>query len=926
MLSLSLFGHFQATLNDEPLSFPTKSVAALVAYLYLEQGQEPSRPLPRAHVATLLWPDSTDEQGRTNMRQTLFRLRQVVPDTANGDPLILSTNDTLQWNPAYPCQSDVAAFAAYMAEAEPFLHAPLHETPYPALAPLQAAIDLYPDNLLIGFDLLSDFYAEWLGNWRTHYQRQALLALARLAECHGRAGQPRQMEKYARQQLLLNPEREEAHRQLIQACLAQGEYSSALNQYTLYQQQRQADGLEPSPALRELNEQAEQLRLGQLPPSPPIPHNLPPQETPFYGRQQELDDLLLWLITPNERLLTLKGLGGMGKTRLALMAARRLARPWLTLPPSFPGGVWFVSLADVLHDDEQTIAETIAESCGWRSKTNETALNTLTRYLTGKPHLLVLDNLEHLPRMAQFVLTLLTAVPSLTILATSRHQLGLQREVVRHLYGLPLPKHEQDTAVPSVTLLTERLKRVDSHFRLNTAVAPDLVRICRTLDGWPLALELAASWAEVMSLPEIVARVVNNMTTLRTSMPDLPSRHRSIEATLAGSYELLSPQQQQILLGFALFRGGCTAVAATTILQASPEDITLLVRRALVQQQEERYTLHELIRQFATAKLSQLAEPTRTTPAEAHAHYYLQLLSSLEAELHGTDPLPALRQLRPERENISRAWHYAATHQLTDLLTATLPSLTRFYNMTSLLHEGESLLRESRPHLTEPPLSHDLRLAHANFHLRLGHYDTARALLEPPPAIEELPPAQQLETHLRWGKLYMLLGRFAASDQHYQQALTLARAAHHQEGIVSCLVELGVLSDYDERYEAEVTILADSLTDLWLQRLAYSFLGAVSIRHGRYQNTCIFWQKALDISLALEDWYSVASYYNNLGDAFREFGRFAEAEASFQQATDLAHAQHNDITKMSVGEGWARLDVVRGAYRQPSCGQKRRYG
>src|SRR5690606_33338655 len=125
------------------------------------------------------WPDSTDEQGRRNLRQNLSRLRQVVPDTADGQPLLLAVHDTLQWNPAYPVETDVHQFEAHMAEAEPFLHTPLSETPYPAIAPLQAAVALCPANLLLSYDLLNDLYTEWLTGWRTHYQRQAVMGLAR---------------------------------------------------------------------------------------------------------------------------------------------------------------------------------------------------------------------------------------------------------------------------------------------------------------------------------------------------------------------------------------------------------------------------------------------------------------------------------------------------------------------------------------------------------------------------------------------------------------------------------------------------------------------------------------------------------------------------------------------------------------------------
>lgn len=918
MLSLTLFGHFQATLNDDPLSLPTKSVSALVAYLYLER----ETPQPRAHLAALLWPDSTDSQGRRNMRQTLFRLRQAVPDTAvslsspQPQPLILNINDTLQWNPAYPTQSDVQQFEQAMALAEPFLHMPLDETPYSALAPLRTAVALCPANLLLGFDLLSDFYAEWLHPWRIKYQRQAVTGLARLAASYGRAGQPRQMEQMGRQQLALVPHREEAHQQVMQACLAQGEYTAVLTQYSRYQKHLQEEGLEPPPAIQALRDMADTLRQGASPPLPPLPHNLPPEETPFYGRQQELDDLLLWLVAPTQRLLTLKGLGGMGKTRLALAAGRRLTRPWPTLPPRFPGGVWFVSLADVQNDDDESVAEAIVQTCGWATKQNETALAAVTRYLQKEAQLLILDNLEHLPRMAELVLQLLTAVSSLTILATSRHQLGLQREVVRHLHGLPMPQHERDMTAPSIALLIERIQRVDSGLRLTTAVVADLVRICRILEGWPLALELAAGWVEVMYPHEIAERVASNMAALHTAVLDLPPRHRSMEAALSGSYTLLTPDQQTVLARFALFRAGCTAVAARTILHTTKADLALLVRRALLQKQGGRYTIHELIRQFALDKLTQTAPTYQTTAQRAHAEYYLALLTKLEPDLYGSQPLAAIHQLRPERENIYQAWAWGVENEAYEMLQAALPSLTRFYSMAGLLREGEVLLRETRTAVGEPHLAHDLLLAHINLLYRLGHYDTAHTLLTTLYPVENLPPRQQLEAHLYWGKLNIFQGDIPQSRYHYEQALPIAHALENQAGIVSSLVELGILSDYDQRYEAELLTILPHLQDIWLQRAVYSFLGAMSIRHSLHRHACVHWQKALDISLELEDWYASASFYNNMGDALRELGQFEEAEHVFQQAVTLALSFRNDATRMHALEGWARLAVLQGAYPQ----------
>ncbi|NJN44870.1 MAG: hypothetical protein HC806_09230, partial [Anaerolineae bacterium] len=308
-----------------------------------------------------------------------------------------------------------------------------------AIAPLQAALDLYSADLLLGFDLLNDFYTDWLQEWRTKYRRQALMALGRLAECYGRAGQPRLMEKMARRQLALNPEREIAHFQLMQTYLAQGEFMVALKHYAAYEKQLEEFGEQPPPSLRMLHQRAIAYRQQRVAPLQPIPHNLPPEETPFYGRQEELDDLLMWLVSPDQRLLTLLGLGGIGKTRLALVAARYLVQPWSSISPRFPGGVWFVSLAELQNNDEEAAAQVIVQNCGWQPRPDEKALTTIIRHMRGNACLLILDNLEHLPCMADVILPLLTELPIMTVLTTSRQQLGLQREVVRQVRGLPTP-------------------------------------------------------------------------------------------------------------------------------------------------------------------------------------------------------------------------------------------------------------------------------------------------------------------------------------------------------------------------------------------------------------------------------------------------------------------------------------------------------
>ena len=908
MIRFTLFGHFRATLGGAALSFPTRNTAALAAYLLLER----TTWQPRERIVPLLWPDTLEAKGRRNLRQTLLRLRQTLPEAPGGAPPILVTGDALRWNPAYPVEVDVYRFEAAMAQAEPYLDRPPEQTPYVALPFLQEAVDLYAGDLLLGFDLLTDFYAAWLEGWRTRYRRQALLALARLAAAYGRAGLLRHMERLARRQLALDAEHETAHQQLMQAYLAQGEYRAAMRHYADYAEHLAAYGEHPPLPLRMLFQRAQAYREKRVAPLAPIPHNLPEEPTPFFGRWEERDDLALWLASSEGRLLTLTGLGGMGKTRLALATARLFTRPLATIPSRFPGGVWFVPLSEVREPGDVPLARAVLEACGWQTYADETAFEAVSRHLRGEASLLVLDNLEHLPAAGEFIWKLLRAAPRLTVLATSRKPLGLHQETVRKLHGLPLPAGEHDVKAPSLRLLVDRLRRVAADFRPTPEVMPALLRICHALDGWPLALELAAGWAERLPVDEIARQVVTNPTALRTTRPDARPRHRSMQAVLQGSYALLSPKQQRVFTHFAVFRGGCTREAAEVVLGATPEDLTLLVRRALLRHQDGRYTMHELVRQFAW---EQMTSEEQEEARRRHAHYYLGWLASQQNELYGPHPFPAVQRLRLEWDNLQGAWRWAVAHARHDLWATALPAWTRLLFLTGRLHEGEALLEAARTQAPEP-LSRAALLAQVQVCNRLAAYGRARALLESLPPPERLAPPQRVAFHLQWGVLLFMQGAFAASRGHYLQALALARALGDRSGEAEILAWLLEMDYETPELDAEANALLEAIDDLWLKRALYSALGAANIRRGRYREAVAYWQKALEMVLELEDGGTASVLYNNLGDAWRELGEWEQSEEAFQKALELSHAFRFEAVQKNILEGWARLCVLRGEYER----------
>jgi tetratricopeptide (TPR) repeat protein len=300
----------------------------------------------------------------------------------------------------------------------------------------------------------------------------------------------------------------------------------------------------------------------------------------------------------------------------------------------------------------------------------------------------------------------------------------------------------------------------------------------------------------------------------------------------------------------------------------------------------------------------------------AHADYYLDLLVSFEKELYGPSPLAAVRQLRPDRENIYQAWHWAVKNGQYEALAATLPSLLRFSNMAGLLREGEALLRQTRRSVTQLPLAHDLLFAHARLCLRLGEYETVRASLVSLPPLEDLSPIHRLEAHLQWGELCIVQTQIPESRYHTNQSLTLARALGNEGALISSLIRLHILHDYKTTHQAEVLRLAEGLSDRLLQQHVYNFLGGAFIRDSHYSEARAYWQKALAISLELEHGYGSAVLYNNLGDALRESGEFAAAAQSFQQSIALYKSLNNPVFSMNPLEGWARLCVLRGDYPQ----------
>lgn len=414
---------------------------------------------------------------------------------------------------------------------------------------------------------------------------------------------------------------------------------------------------------------------------------------PLIGREHELTLLNQLLAEPTTRLITICGIGGIGKTWLALAAAaaqlatrgdgsaqlnrtlggvEHLVKPMAQVEATrFIHGVCFVDLSG-LHSTTQLIAAIAAAlklpiEYGSRSPRRQ-----LSDYLRQRHLLLMLDNYEHPAEAGVPVDTLLADAPGLVLLITSRERLQLQHEQLLFLEGLPVTA-EPGTHAPAVQLFLQAAHRAGpdlapSEHDLNTISA-----ICHILEGIPLAIELAAAWVALLSPATILTELQQNNDLLWSNLHDLPERQRSFTRIFSTAWHHLDPPTRATLARLSVFRGGFTLTAARSVADADLATLSNLLGHALIRYHHDRFLLYELLRRYAAQQLD--ADPDGASELrQRHATYYLQLLTRAI-----TDRTVAEQLLSTEAENIAAAWSYALSYGLIQLLDQAVDAMGYFY-------------------------------------------------------------------------------------------------------------------------------------------------------------------------------------------------------------------------------------------------------
>ena len=546
-------------------------------------------------------------------------------------------------------------------------------------------------------------------------------------------------------------------------------------------------------------------------------NNLPFQLTSFVGRQREIAEIRELLA--RAKLVTLTGSGGCGKTRLALETASQMSA-------SYQDGIWFIELASI--SDPALVLQTVASNLGIPESHDGQPIHALTKYLRTKQTLLILDNCEQIvPAAAQLADEILRACPQVQILVTSREVLNLIGEVQFRVPALQVARErssESDTSSPSeaVQLFLERAQAVLPSFVLTDDVIPAVTKICQLVDGLPLGIELAAAKITVLSVEQIASRLNDSLQLLGGGRVNLP-HHRTLEATIQWSYDLLSEAERILLQRLSVFSGGWTLEAVESVVSdpalVSTENvfdlISQLVNKSLIvvdwqPRADAHYRMLQTIREFASRQLQATGEMERIR--SRHFDYFLSLAKA--ARLFGNEKGSWLDRLEAEHDNLRSALAWSLEAGEIEKGPELILPILDFYWFRGYSTEAREWLDRFLQQESPASSGRALLLQKAGWLTRAGgNFEKAGLLLD-----RALEMALEIDDKNRAAWALMDMGR-SARDQgdneqavsFFSQALTFARESGENRAVGVCLYNLA------ESYD--VTGELDTSRKFWEQGL-----------------------------------------------------------------------------------------------------------
>ncbi|MBI1743532.1 tetratricopeptide repeat protein [Candidatus Acetothermia bacterium] len=845
-----------------------------------------------------------------NLRHALYELKKIL-----GDYLSIG-REQIQFLPQNDSWLDLEEFEQVLQRREKL------KDSQEQLRCLEEAVALYRGRFLEGC------YDDWVLVEQRRWNDLYLSTLSQLAESYAQLKEYAKALEQCRRVLEIEPWRENAHRQKMLYHYLVGETSEALDTYQhCVKTLKEHLGTEPSPETHKVYEQMRKHEVSTM--LQASPNNLPKVSTHFIGRELEISEIKKLLATA--QLVTLVGIGGAGKTRLALQTATELLG-------QYSDGVWWIDLAAL--SDPALVPQAMASVLSVQEVRSQSLTSALSDYLRSKQNLLVVDNCEHvLDACTQLIEALLRSCPRLHILATSREALGIAEEQIWPVPSMSLPVLDENSVsspeefilglkrYDAVFLFVDRASLAWRHFELTREDAPFVIDVCRKLDGIPLAIELAAARMKLLPVEQILSRLNDLLQLLKDSSGMVVPRHQTLERMLDWSFDLLSDAEKTLLCRLSVFMGGWTLEAAESICADSIPPVgarsprpyaieksetldllTQLADKSLVVVEESsdqrRYRLLETVRQYAQQKLREAGEAVALSVQ--HREYFLALSEEADSKINTVEQPFWLNSLKTEHDNLRKAMGSALDHKASDTALRLVGALGRFWEMQGFFSEGRRRAEEALTGMECAAVSLQARALQVAGILcvRLSDFPAARSYYERSLAFYQGLGNQRSVANLlnNLAILTQSQGNFSEAQYFYEKSLALRRQVGSQFEIFTSLHNLAILA-YDQGdirtahriCEEALSIVRAIDNKYWLSQ-SLSTLGDIVRLQGNYELSRALLEESLAILQALESSkWGFTSVWANLGHLAYDQGDYESARSYYEKF--LQSMQENDNKK-----------------------------
>jgi len=606
--------------------------------------------------------------------------------------------------------------------------------------------------------------------------------------------------------------------------------------------------------------------------------NLPSSFTSFIGREKE-QQAVISLLKKN-RMVTLAGAGGMGKTRLALQVGLQLLH-------AFPNGVWFIPLDSL--SDSLRVPQTVASVFGIQEGHDRQVIEILINVLREKTSLLILDNCEHvLESCTSLTKTLLTRCPNLRILTTSREILNLEGEATYYLSSLSFPKEtdsvEKISDYDSIQLFVDRAQLALSTFQMTRGNAQAIAEICRRLDGIPLAVELIVARLNIMTVEEISKQIQKSFVILGNNNRTTLSRHQTLQASIDWSWCLLTNSEQVFLQQLSVFSGGWTLDSAQSVCDGNALDLTnSLAQKSLIVVEQEhgtRYHFHEFLRQYVYEKLIKSGE--LETVSLRHLKYFLIFSEEIELGLRSIEQEQWYDRAIDERDNFNAALEQAVKNDIEAGLY----------------------------------ISSRLQAVWQRYDIRMGSFWLTEFLRNPESEKYHFARAQALRAQ---GWMLLWLEKFKQARRPAEESLALFTASHDQRGEIDAYNLLGTtyvyVGDQAEgvKYYQQALTISKSLGDIWRQASVYTLLGD---DHSDLLRSYDYYDKAIKLFGEVGDRRSQAEVLGYSSQYQVLNGDIALAQKNLDEAAVLIRLERNIDIKAIIQVAKSNIAFLLGDYEE----------